>query len=310
MSVEMINRTDPEYVKALIEKKPHKDDPKEVRITDVISKEVLREQWARDAFSRVGEIQINYLREMLVDLPNANLVHDKTQQTLEEISKLLHSTIVEGQEHVDGLPKGQSVLIATNHFGAYKLLGINPQQELGVRIEGYDFLYPYPMYFAAFSPVAEALGDNLYYVSDDFPLVFGDIHREAGFINVPPAKVVTQGRTGILEEQTRSLLETHPHAAIVNYPEGGTSGKYSGLGPYDLDPFKTGAYVIAAHLGIPILPVAQYFDPQEGFKLRVFEPVILDPKGTPDYFSSIAQGNQEEMQAWLNQRIASTTAGK
>ena len=301
-----MNRTDPKYVEALVAKKPHKDDPKEKRITDLIRGQVLQEPWARDAFSKIGKIQAGYMHEMLVDLPRPDLVHDRTQQVLTEISSLLNSTIVEGQDNLDKLPKGQSVLVATNHYGAYKLLGMDPQKELGVNIEGYDFIYPFLMYFAALKPVAEVLGDNLYYVSDDFPLEFGTIHREAGFINVPPAKVITEGRTGILEEQTGSVIADHPHAAIVNYPEGGTSGKYSGLGPYDLDTFKTGGYVIAAHLGIPIIPVAQYFNPQKGFELRVFEPLNLDPNSTHDDLGKIAATNQQEMQEWLNAKQQAT----
>jgi hypothetical protein len=305
----MMNRTDPKYVEALVAKKPHKDDPKEQRIANLIREQVLQEPWARDAFAKIGDIQTSYMHEMLADLPRPDFVHERTQQALTEISGLLNSTIVEGQENLDKLPKGQSVLVATNHYGAYKLLGMDPQQELGINIEGYDFIYPYLMYFAALKPVAESLADNLYYVSDDFPLDFGTIHREAGFINVPPKQiggVLTENRTKMLEEQTGSVIESHPHAAIVNFPEGGTSGKYSGLGPYALDHFNTGGYFVAAHLGIPIIPVAQYFNPQKGFELRVFEPLNLDPNCMRDDLLKIGEANKQEMQEWLNARQAAT----
>lgn len=296
-----IDRTDPLYVEALVEKKPHIDDPKEIDITDKIRSEIFKEEWVRDAFGRIDSIQKQYLRNMVRNATNHQEVHDQTQKVLKEISEVVRSEIVEGEENLDKIPKGSPVLVATNHFGGYKLLPVNPKEELGVDIPGYDSMYPYPMYFAALNPVAEKLNDNLYYVSDDFPLVFGDIHRSADFINVPPAKVVPHGRTDLLEHQTAELIRHHPNAAIVNFPEGGTSGKYSGLGPYDLDKFQSGGYVIASHLRIPILPVGQYFDIKKGFRLRVFEPTIPEVKSREEHLKD-AEKNKNEMQAWLDSR--------
>lgn len=297
-----MNRKSLEYLQAVVKKKSQ-DDPKEIAIRDKIRSSVLQEPWARDAFARIGELQKKYLEDMAAHVDDASFVHEKTQEVLREISQLTRSRIEEGGELLETLPKGSPVLIATNHFGAYKLTGLKPREDLGVDIPDYDAMYPYPMYFAALSPVAEKLGNTLYYASEDFPLVFGEIHSKAGFIHVPPATIeVSGGRTSYLIGETRGLFERRPHAAVVNFPEGGTSGKYSGSGPYDLGPFKTGAYVIAGALDVHVIPVAQYFDPKEGFRLKVFQPIVPPHRAPKEEYEGIAQKDRDEMQTWLNQK--------
>ena len=299
--MEMLNRTNPDYVKAVVEKKSQAD-PKETAIREKIRQAVLREEWARGAFSHIGKLQIAYLKEMVANVGNPELIHDKTQVVLKEISTQLKSQIVEGADTLADIPKGSPVLIMTNHFGVYKLTAVRPKEDLGVDIPDYDAMYPYPMYFAAIHPVASAIGNNLYLVSEDYPLIFGRIHTEAGFVHAPPASIETKGgKTILLQEQTQNAIHKRRNAAFVNFPEGGTSGKYTGMGPYDLSPFKTGGYVVAANLGIHVVPVAQYFDKDEGFQLKLLNPFIpaVSDKGG---YERIAEENRIEMQDWLNER--------
>lgn len=295
------SRADPAYIEAVVAKKPRKDDPREQLITEKIRDEVLKEQWAVQAFDEVRDLQIAYLKDVIAHVDDADFVHDRSQSVLKEISEKLRSKIVEGANHLRQIEPGSPVLITTNHLGTYKLLGIDPKVDLGVDIENYEFMYPYPAYFAPLMPVASSLQDDLYYVSDDFPGVFGRIHSLAGFVHVPPTMV--KGRTGLLQDQTKELISKRRNVALVNFPEGGTSGKYSGLGPYNLDPFKTGAYVIAKNLGMHVVPVVQFFDKEEGFQLRVFEPIIplADDK---EGFERIAASQREQMQEWLDQKSA------
>ncbi|MBI5645146.1 1-acyl-sn-glycerol-3-phosphate acyltransferase [Candidatus Kaiserbacteria bacterium] len=296
-----LNRNDPSYINAVVKKKSQ-TDPKETAIREKIEKNVLGEQWAQEAFAGIQREQISYLRDSVDHVSNPDYVHERTQTVLREIAMRLRSKIVEGQELLQTLPKGTPVLIATNHFGAYKLTATDPRADIGVDIPNYDAMYPYPMYFAALHPVSSVLGDNLYYVSEDFPRVFGQIHSAAGFIHVPPASLeIPGGRTAFLLKQTAEALGKHSNAAIVNFPEGGTSGKYSGLGPYDLDPFKTGGYVIAANLGVHIVPVAQFFDKHEGIQLKVLRPFI-PPISEKEAYEHMAESNRMEMQLWLDQR--------
>jgi hypothetical protein len=295
------DRNTPEYIKAVVDKKPHIDDPKDIRIRQLIEERFLQEDWARAAFDSIRQEQIEYLRNVTARVDEPEYVDGVTQDTLKRISTELHSTVEEGSEHLAGLPKGKPVLIMTNHLGTYKLTGINPQRELGEGVDiydGYDFMYPYPLYFAALNPVAEALGDKLSYSSDDFPGVYGKVHTEAGFVHVPPASIVTSGRTEALIKQTGGIIKNQPNTALVNFPEGGTSGKYNEAGPYDLLDFKTGGYVVAAELGMTVLPVAQFFDPHEGMRLKVFPPMNVATT-TREQYHDLASQTQAEMQGWL-----------
>lgn len=292
------NKT-PEYLNAVVQKKPHKDDPKEIAIAGKIRDQVFMKEWAKEAIAKIRALQIEYMRGVVANSKNPALVYEHTQNILREISVLLNAKIAEGAEFLMEIPKGSPALVMTNHLGLYKLAGINPKEELGVDIPGYDFMYPSPMYFGGLSPIAEKIGDNLSYVSDDFPGVFGEIHRASGFVHVPPPGAQTENRTEVLLRQTEGVFKMHPNTAIVNFPEGGTSGKYTGLGPYDLDPFKTGGYVIASKLRIRVIPVAQYFNPEKGLQLKVFPsyiPEITDKEG----YEKHAKKDQQQMQEWLN----------
>jgi hypothetical protein len=293
----------PEYIAAVVAKKPKGDDPKEIVIREKIRDHVAESEWAIDSFERIRQEQIRYLQEVfsLVLADDTSKIHVKTQKLLQEIAQELRATIVEGEEFLEQISQGTNILLMSNHLGLYKLAGINPQEELGTEIPGYDFMYPSPLYFGGLQPVAKAIGDSLSYVSDDFPAEFGVVHRKSGFVHVPPVTKVTTGRTELLLQQTKTVLETHQGTAVVNFPEGGTSGKYSGLGPYDLDPFKTGGYVIASQLGIPVVTVGQYFHPQEGLQLRVFSPYIPEKTDRSGY-EKYATEDRARMQQWLDQR--------
>ena len=265
---------------------------------------MLKENWAKYAFEKVRQQQIDYIKDAVANIQNDAYVHDLTQKNLREISEEMKSKIVEGKHLLDKVPKQHPAIIATNHFGAYKLFGVSPKNDIGVDMPGYDAMYPYLMYFAALVPVSEGLGDNLYYASNDFPGIFGDIHRKAGFIHVPP---IAEGKTAYLIEQNREAIRKRPNSAIVSFPEGTTSGKPSGRGPYDLEPFKTGAYVIAAELGMYIVPVAQYFNPQEGYELKVLQPFIPE-RGDKEKYQQYADTNRSEMQIWLDKCIGRKVA--
>lgn len=299
---------EPEYLAAVVREKPRQDDEREAAITKKIGDAVIKEPWAKEAFATIRELQIVYMREVLAHIDDPAMVYSRTQEVLAKISRLSRSEIVEGVELLKTFPKGQPALIMTNHLGTYKLVGVDPKKELGVDIPGYNFMYPSPMYFGGLLPVTKAIGDDLSYVSNDFPGQFGTIHREAGFIHVPPKINGQGGRTGELLEQTKAAFAKRSNNAIVNYPEGGTSGKYTGLGPYDLDPFKTGGYVIAAQLGVRVIPVAQYFDPKKGLQLKVFPsyvPELADKEAT----QKRAEQDRQSMQKWLDKCQTASTSG-
>lgn len=274
------------------------NNPKEDIIRDKVKNAVLKEEWAREAFAKIRQKQIDYLKDAVNNIHNEKYIHNLTQKVISEISKKVKSKIVEGEELLDKILTGSPALIVTNHFGAYKLFGVNPKEDIGVDIESYNMMYPYLMYFAALVPVTESLGDNIYYASNDFPGIFGEIHRKAGFIHVSP---FAENKMVDLIEQNREAITRRRNSVIVSFPEGTTSGKLSGRGPYDLESFKTGAYVIAAELGIHVIPVAQYFNPEKGYELKVMGPFIPEKSGKENY-RKYAEKNRSEMQDWLNKK--------
>lgn len=293
--------TEAEYERATVLKTPRRDDPQDIAYVEKLERRVLQEKWAKEAFATIRQIQIEYLREVLAKSDDTALVYERTQAILKEIAELLRTEIAEGAEFLEKIPKGSPVLLMSNHFSLYKLTGFNPERELGLQIPNYRYLCPTPMFIAGFAPIAKHLRNTLSIVSDDFPGVLGKIHREAGFVHVPPKEALTTGRTAYLLEQTRKLFTRRPKTALVNFPEGQTSGKHTGLGPYDLDPFKTGGYVIAGQLGVRVIPVAQCFDPQKGLRLKVFPSYI--PESTErDAVQTLADRDQRQMQEWLNER--------
>ncbi len=302
----MPNEDESDYQERVVSKKPRRDDEREVAIAKKIGDRIFSEQWVKETFEEISRLQVEYLREAIKNVDDPSFVYTKTQEVLEQISRLTRAEIAEGAPTLSSVPKGEPALVMTNHLGTYKLTGIDPKKALGVNIPGYDFMYPSPMYFGGLMPVSKAIGDNLGYVSDDFPGVFGKIHRAAGFIHVPPKGPDPVGRTGELLKQTRGLFTDRPNSAIVNYPEGGTSGKYSGKGPYDLDPFKTGGYVIAAELKTRVIPVAQYFDPHQGLRLRVF-PSYVPKLSDRETVQQLAEQDRAAIQEWLNECQSSSS---
>jgi len=301
MSMETKLEGDPEvYEMAVIDKMPVKDDPREVAITRKLEEVFLKEPWSQKAFADLRELQIGYLKDVLQSSDDPALVYEKTQKVLSDVSDLLRSEIAEGEEFLQSIEKGNPALIMTNHLGTYKLAGIDPQKELGLNFKGYNFMYPSPLFFGGLHPIAKEIGDDLSYVSDDFPGVLGKIHRDSGFIHVPPQGAQQSGRTAYLLDQTAKAFENRKNTALVNFPEGKTTGKYSGKGPYDLEPYKTGGYVIASLLKTRVIPVAQYFDSKKGLRLKVF-PTYVPEQNDKAKMEIRANEDQRAMQEWLDE---------
>lgn len=322
-----MRKDDPEYVKAVIDQWPKPDDLKEQRIVGEIRKRFFSSGWAKNTFGQLRGIQINHLKDSLSHLQDSSYIHDKTQDLLAKLADITNAKIIEGKENVDVLSKGKAVMIATNHLGSYKLNSLTPDELRNIGINGpvLPIYYPFPLYFASMMPVAEKLENNLYEASFEYPGKVKEIYMASGSIEVPPPppspigvkdlrqENQTNGRASILIDSTRELIRKHPNAAIVSFPEGGTTGKRNGKGPYDMENFRGGSFLIAAEAGIPVLPVVQYFNPNSGFELKVFSPIFPEVGRTKDYYQEIAKKSSVKMQAWLDQKrqpavISSTTS--
>lgn len=296
----IINRRNPDYVKAVVDHLPRMDDPQEQRMIDLAQQVFLTTEWARTTFAQVKSRQVVYLRDALDHLEASGYIHDRTQEVISKIAELTHTRIVTGQEELEGLEKGKPVFLMTNHPATFKLGGINPKTELGIDIANFNLVYPFPIFISPLYPVAKELEDDLYFSSLEYPLGLGEAHEAAGFMTVRP---VEKGRTQELQNAVARLIQEHPNAAIVHFAEGGTTGKRNGGQVYDLEEFSTGGFVIAAKNRIPIILAPHYFNPEKGFEVGVFKPFMLDENGNREYFAQIADDSRAQMQSWLNQRM-------
>lgn len=281
--------------------------PEEKKIMALLKEELISTDWAKDTFSDIQKMLVRYFSDSLSNIQNSLYVHDRTQQLLIDIATITKSKIVEGQENLKDFPKGSPVFLFTNHLGLYKLATIDPKEELGLGDVGVDKMYSLPLFHASNVPVAEALNDNLYIAAFEFPGRVGEIQKMAGgvIIRLEEEKDLLKDNvrgTDRLITQTRNFMDHHPNGALSILPEGKTSGKRAGKSSYDLDDFKTGAFVVAAALEIPILPVPQYFNPNSGFEVGILEPIYLTKNLTWEQLAVVATATQSKMQAWLNQQ--------
>jgi len=301
----------PSYIEAVINQWPDPNDPKEQQIVRSIGDEFLSTPLAREAFERIKDLELSHLRNATAHIGQNEYIYAGTQKVLKDISEASQSSIVAGEENLNQLEKGKPILLLTNHLGSYKLISLtqDQQREMGLRGPIVRVYYPFPGYFAAMYPIAQRLRNDLFEASFEYPGQIGEIYRATDSIEVPPPNLALNGnqaksRTEILTDVTRALIDKHPNAVITSFPEGGTSGKRNGKGPYGLEPYHTGSFVIAAKLGLPILPVAQFFNPDKGFELAVFEPVRLGAETAPEQLLQAAQVMQRQTQEWLNTRKA------
>lgn len=112
---------------------------------------------------------------------------------------------------------------------------------------------------------------------------------------------MSNGQTGVetLISESRKFFAQHPNAALSILPEGKTSGKSNGISPYDLEEFRTGAFVVAAQLEVPIIPVTQKFINNK-FEVKILKPIYLNNRTTKNEFADVAASTREEMQSHLN----------
>lgn len=307
----LMRKDDPGYVEATIRQLPSLDDPRERRIIEVLKEKLLMTPWAKSTVVKLREMIIANWQDATSHLDKPDYVHDVTQKGTEEAARLVNSKIVSGEENIDKLDRKKPVMILSNHLGTFKLISMNPEElrEKGIEHRVPNIYYPPITYYMPFIPVAKLLGNNIYEASFEQPLRLGEYFRATGSIDVPPPDVTspvqasgTARRTEELVKATRQLFQNHPNAALVIFPEGGTTGKRSGGALYDLEGFKTGAFFIAAKLGVPILPVAQYFNVDRGFELGVFNPIVLEKDKPKKHYEQIGSDIKTQMQAWLNKR--------
>src|SRR5580692_7420322 len=95
-----IDRKDPAYLNAVIQKKSQ-NDPKEVAIRQKIEHCMRGEKWSVDALQQADQVQKKYLRDSIAHVSDEAYVYESTQSVLRELSGIMRSSIVEGADLLD-----------------------------------------------------------------------------------------------------------------------------------------------------------------------------------------------------------------
>lgn len=279
-----------------------KGDPLDQRIRQLIEDHVLSTPLGKQMMKDSHALQADYYKDSLSHSNDPSYIHRKNQELLAAIAKATNSRIIEGERFLDEVPSGKPIFAMVNHFSVYKLTSIE-QEALGIKTDELDDIPPPQMHFAAVYPVAQKLGLNLYDAHLELPEPLLTIQRAEGFIGVPRAK----GQFEEIFKRTKEHIAQHPNSMTVIFPEGGTSGKANNGGPFDMLPFHKGTFIMAGQLGIPILPTAQYFNPETGFEIGVFRPFTLGPNLSAEEYSGVADKTRIEMQNWLDSQKIKTS---
>ena len=283
-----------------------RNDELNVRISGLIRDHVFSGSVGEKMMRASKDLQVQYYKDCLAHLGEPSFIHDRNQRVLKDLAKVTNSKIVEGEEWINDFPKASPALILLNHFSVYKLTGIE-QAELGVHYAKIDVIPPPPIFSSSVFPVAEKLQDNLYDAHLQLPGALGQIQEEGGFISVPPGAV---DQFGLVLQETKDFIASHKNSLIVSYPEGGTSGRTNNGGPFDMLDFRKGSFAIASQLDLPILPIAQYFNPDSGFEIGIFKPMVLEKNKPREYYKEVADNTRNQMQTWLDKRKSLTSKAK
>ena len=284
---------------------PKKDDPLEIRIRDLIREQAYRTPQGKQMWEKSKDAQLRYFREALGRIDDVTYVHERTQQLLSELAKITNAHIVLGEENLRDLRL--PALVVLNHYSGYKNTTLQ-REELGIDLGEMDELYPFPVFYSSVVPAARKLGEevslydaHLEYSPDETPL--RKLQEEAGLLVIPENGASFQA----VLELTRDTIKRDPNSLVVVFPEGETSGKRNSGGPYDMVSFHTGPFAIASILGIPVLPVAQYFNPESGFEIGIGKSIQPDTNRPREEYSRLAESTRQEMRGLLSQMHASLT---
>jgi len=190
---------------------------------------------------------------------------------LDDLADMTNAQITYGHEHVEQLKGSQAVIVASNHLGIGQVGGVDNR----------DRTFDFPGDEIEAFPLGMLPG---YVVSR---LLMGKIQMDIRKEEIGDLGLIRRKLLGIFVSDspggggTNALISDINHTCAQDqqtfllFPEGRTSGWANNGGPYDLDAFKAGTFVIGCKTGIPILPVCQYFDPQRGLDLLALPPMRL-----------------------------------
>lgn len=279
-----------------ISRQPSPSDPDELRIRGELDS-LLTTETAKQRIDKVNQIQEEFLVSASAGSIQLDLISKKYLEVISNIAQELDAKLVEGSDYLDNLDAEKGIIIVANHLGIAKLSRVeNSGRQIPVDL---DEIEPFPSRHAGYKVVADAVGGKLHEAAVELPGVLLDIQEASGVVTIP---VSGSGRTKLLVDKVKKIAESDQNSVFIMYPEGGTSGKRNQGGPYDLDEFHKGAFVVASELGIPVVPSVQYLNSEGALEIRILKPIIIEDEDTQD-LKVMAERAQVSMQDALDESV-------
>lgn len=278
----------------LIASQPLDTDPQEKEIKQKLAKEVASGEFAKVILPELQKMQTSFFELALHNPDNNRKIMEEYRKLIPKLRESSNTKIISGLEYLDELKPDESVIISTNHLGIIKLTPVeNPNHKYPIALDKFE---PFLLRHAPFSAISEKLKATLHETAVQLPPPLSKIQKACGVITIIPG---TEGGTETIIQEVDSIQKNEGRIIVVMYPEGGTSGKRNNAGPYDLDNFHTGTFVIAAKTGLVVLPVTQFFNPSSGYELTILPPIRLNSDDLGD-IKTITENTKSAMQESLN----------
>lgn len=267
---------------------PNINDPLEKSIREKLDL-LINSEWAKNFIEKARATQIDFLSKSLNE-SRGEFVRKSYLNLIEKLRVEGNTKIKSGADNLIALEQKPLILIA-NHIGTAKISRIKTR-DIGVNIPLLEEIEPFPIRVAPIELIAEKLSLNLYECAIELPDPLLEVQEKCGVLTINTSGT---GRTNILQSKIEKVLNKDKKPMFVMYPEGGTSGKRNLGGPYDLDTFHTGSFVIARNLNLPILPIFQSFNETEGFQIDILEPILIQDL-TEQNLKEVVESTRVKMQ--------------
>lgn len=286
-----------------IREQPNSSDPQEAAIRKLICKE-FSSDFAKQEIAKMRELQLDFIAE------NISLDHDPhsvRNAYLDLMLKLAASlSEVKGRKIIDSLPS-TGFVVATNHLAmpkATRFLKTDLQILLSRANLNLDLLpdeiEPFPIRMAA---ITKALKPKFagYEIAIALPSPIDNLQRESGVVTISPT---AGGRFEKMVDDVTKIFSEGTNSFVVTYPESGSTSKRGGGGLYGVaqEEFHTGFARLARQLRIPIVPIAQAFNPNQGFLIEIL-PTLMVPESADENWLSL---KSKEVQKLLHGSLQAT----
>lgn len=274
----------------------------EVRIRDALHANLASTPWAREMFACASETQKDFFRYAADPQTDSIQANSAYEALLHQLSAMMNVQVRQGQEHISALQDTPSIIVASNHLG---IGGVGA-------VDNYDGSFDFPKVEIEAFPLGMMPGFSVAQLHQAQQVDIrkeekgdiGAIHRKLNGICISGPQ--GQGSLTSLIDEINGVRKANKRNVFLLFPEGRTSGWANNGGPYDLDAFRAGTFVISCKTGMPILPVCQYFDPKRGLDLLVLPPVQLSEADLPN-IRNIQATARQAMQEALHAAIAEDT---